>query len=137
MRTYRGSQAVQEGLWHHVKFNDVHASVQELERGLDTMLDAYGNNAGQEHEDVQGPSAPHPAASKKKPQRPSKKPRGASSSQGSDLVLMYSSCSALSYRSKSLFACVSMVMALSPLLHVQALLCLLQIHRAAWLLPQQ
>jgi len=75
-------------LWQHVKSNDMHASVQELERGLDTMLDAYGNNAGQEHEDVQGPSAPHPAASKKKPQRPSKKPRGASSSQGTDLVLM-------------------------------------------------
>ena len=42
------------------------------------MLDAYGNTEGQEHEDVQGPSAPQPsAASKKKPQRPSKKPRGA------------------------------------------------------------
>ena len=53
--------------------------VQELERGLDTMLDAYGNNAGQEHEDVQGPSAPQPAAAKKKPQRPSKKPRAAAS----------------------------------------------------------
>ena len=53
--------------------------LQELERGLDTMLDAYGNTDGQEHEDVQGPSAPQPAAAKKKPQRPSKKPRGATS----------------------------------------------------------
>ena len=56
--------------------------MQELERGLDTILDAYDNNAGQEHGDVQGPSAPQPAASKKKAPRPSKKPRGAGSSQG-------------------------------------------------------
>lgn len=47
------------------------------------MLDAYGNNAG--HEDVQGPSAPQPPASKKKAPRPSKKARaggGASSAHG-------------------------------------------------------
>lgn len=43
------------------------------------MLDAYGDTAGQEREDLEGPSAPHPAAAKKKPQRPSKKPRGAAS----------------------------------------------------------
>ena len=55
---------------------------QELERGLDTILDVYDNSAGQEHGDVQGPSAPQPAAAKKKAPRPSKKPRGAGSSQG-------------------------------------------------------
>ena len=55
--------------------------MQELERGLDTILDAYDNNAGQEHGDVQGPSAPQPAASKKKAPRTSKKPRAAGSSQ--------------------------------------------------------
>ncbi len=52
--------------------------MQELERGLDTMLDAYGDMGGQEQEDLQGPSAPQPAA-RRKTQRPSKKPRGAGS----------------------------------------------------------
>ena len=57
-----------------------HFPVQELERGLDTMLDAYGA-AGSHLEqpgEAQGPSAPQPAAgTRKKPARPSKKPRGA------------------------------------------------------------
>ena len=61
------------------------AFAQELERGLDTILDVYDNSVGQEHGDVQGPSAPQPAAAKKKAPRPSKKPRGAGSSQGQAL----------------------------------------------------
>ena len=43
------------------------------------MLDAYGDSAGQEREDLQGLSAPQPAAVRKKLQRPSKKPRGPAS----------------------------------------------------------
>lgn len=47
---------------------------QELERGLDAMLAAYGN--GDMEADAAGPSAPAPAhPPKKKPARPAKKPR--------------------------------------------------------------
>ena len=63
-------------------------NLQELERGLDTMLDAYGDMAGQEQEDLQGPSAPQPAA-RRKAQRPAKKPRGAASAQANAGPLSY------------------------------------------------
>ncbi len=65
-----------------------YCTLQELERGLDTMLDAYGDAAEQEADDVQGPSAPQPAA-RRKTQRPSKKPRGATSAHANAGPLSY------------------------------------------------
>ncbi|KAK9905069.1 hypothetical protein WJX75_009180 [Coccomyxa subellipsoidea] len=51
--------------------------VQELEKGMDVMLHAYGGDM--DTDDAEGPSAPAPAAAKKKASRPSKKARAASS----------------------------------------------------------
>ena len=71
-----------------------HFPAQELERGLDTMLDAYGA-AGAHLEqpgEAQGPSEPQPApGTRKKPARPSKKPRGAAGELDESHRLMHSS----------------------------------------------
>ncbi|BDA49808.1 probable E3 ubiquitin-protein ligase ARI7 [Coccomyxa sp. Obi] len=50
--------------------------VQELEKGIDTMLHAYGGDM--DTDELEGPSAPAPAAGKKKAARPSKKARATS-----------------------------------------------------------
>lgn len=54
---------------------------QELEKGIDTMLHAYGGDM--DTDELEGPSAPAPAAGEKKAPRPSKKAR-ATSNKGAD-----------------------------------------------------
>ena len=51
-------------------------AAQELEKGIDTMLHAYGGDM--DMDELEGPSPPAPAAGKKKAARPSRKARATS-----------------------------------------------------------